>query len=73
MTLPSAGPLLIVVGLSIALVGVLVWSGGLAWFGRLPGDIRIERDTVRVYIPLVSMFLVSLALSLIIYLINRLF
>jgi di/tricarboxylate transporter len=73
MTLPSAGPLLIVVGLGIALIGVLVWSGGLAWFGRLPGDIRIERDTVRVYIPLVSMFLVSVVLSLIMYLINRLF
>jgi hypothetical protein len=73
MTLPSAGPLLIVVGLGIALIGVLVWSGGLAWFGRLPGDIRIERDTVRVYIPLASMFLVSVALSLIMYLINRLF
>jgi hypothetical protein len=73
MTSPSAGPLLIVVGLGIALIGVLVWSGGLAWFGRLPGDIRIERDTVRVYIPLVSMFLVSVVLSLIMYLINRLF
>ncbi len=73
MTLPSAGPLLIVVGLGIALIGVLVWSGGLAWFGRLPGDIRIERDTVRVYIPLASMFLVSVVLSLIMYLINRLF
>jgi DUF2905 family protein len=73
MTLPSAGPLLIVVGLGIALIGVLIWSGGLAWFGRLPGDIRIERDTVRVYIPLASMFLVSVVLSFIMYLINRLF
>jgi di/tricarboxylate transporter len=73
MTSPSAGPLLIVVGLGIALIGLLVWSGGLNWFGRLPGDIRIERDTVRVYIPLVSMFLVSVVLSLIMYLINRLF
>jgi hypothetical protein len=52
---------------------LLVWSGGLSWFGRLPGDIRIERETVHVYIPLVSMFLVSVVLSLIMYLINRLF
>jgi hypothetical protein len=73
MTSPSAGPLLIVLGLGIALVGLLVWSGGLSWFGRLPGDIRIERDTVRIYIPLVSMFLVSVVPSLIMYLINRLF
>jgi di/tricarboxylate transporter len=73
MTSPSAGPLLIIVGLGIALSGLLVWSGGLSWFGRLPGDIRIERDTVRIYIPLVSMFLVSVVLSLIMYVINRLF
>ena len=64
---------MIVVGLGIALIGLLVWSGGLSWFGRLPGDIRIERDAVRVYIPLVSMFLVSVVLSLIMYLVNRLF
>jgi hypothetical protein len=61
------------VGLGIALIGLLVWSGGLSWFGRLPGDIRIERETVHIYIPLVSMFLVSVVLSLIMYLINRLF
>ena len=73
MTSPSAGPLLIIVGLGIALIGLLVWSGGLSWFGRLPGDIRIERETVHVYIPLISMFLVSVVLSLIMYLINRLF
>jgi di/tricarboxylate transporter len=73
MTSPSAGPLLIVVGLGIALIGLLVWSGGLSWFGRLPGDIRIERETVHIYIPLVSMFLVSIVLSLLMYLINRLF
>jgi di/tricarboxylate transporter len=73
MTPPSAGPLLIAVGLGIALIGLLVWSGGLSWFGRLPGDIRIERETVHIYIPLVSMFLLSVVLSLIMYLINRLF
>ena len=73
MTSPSAGPLLMVVGLGIALVGLLVSSGGLSWFGRLPGDIRIERETVHIYIPLVSMLLVSVVLSLLMYLINRLF
>jgi hypothetical protein len=73
MTSPSAGPLLIVVGLAIAVIGLLVWSGGLSWFGRLPGDIRIERETVHIYVPLVSMFLVSVVLSLLMYLINRLF
>ena len=45
------GPLLVAFGLLVVLVGVLAWSGWLAWFGHLPGDIRIEGENVRVYIP----------------------
>ena len=71
MNEPSAGPLIVVAGVVIVLLGLLVWSGALSWFGRLPGDIRIERDRVHVYIPLVSMLLLSVVLSLILYLINR--
>jgi hypothetical protein len=67
----SPGPLLIALGVGLVLIGLLVWSGALAWFGRLPGDIRIERESVHVYIPLVSMLLVSAALSLLLYLIRR--
>jgi DUF2905 family protein len=67
----SPGPLLIGLGVGLVLIGLLVWSGALAWFGRLPGDIRIERESVHVYIPLVSMLLVSAALSLLLYLIRR--
>jgi hypothetical protein len=67
----SPGPLLVVLGIALVLVGLIVWSGGLAWFGRLPGDIRIERDSVRVYLPLVSMLVISLVLSLVMYLIRR--
>jgi hypothetical protein len=67
----SAGTFLIILGLSIAVIGLLVWSGGLNWFGRLPGDVRIERENVRVYIPIISMLLVSVGLSLLLYLINR--
>jgi Protein of unknown function (DUF2905) len=69
----SAGPIIVIAGIAIILVGLLVWSGGLSWFGRLPGDIRIERESVHVYIPLVSMLLISAALSLILYLIGRFF
>ena len=68
----SAGPPIVLAGVAIVLVGLAVWSGAVGWFGRLPGDIRIERDSVRIYIPLVSMLLTSVALSLLIYLLNRL-
>jgi hypothetical protein len=68
----SAGLLLILVGLGIALVGLLAYSGALSWFGRLPGDIRWEGEHTRVYVPLTSMLLISLALSLIAFLLRRL-
>ncbi|MGH3118717.1 MAG: DUF2905 family protein [Gaiellales bacterium] len=60
-------------GVVLILVGLLVWSGSLDWFGRLPGDIRIERDSVRVYVPLVSMLLVSVVVSVVVFLIRRFF
>jgi hypothetical protein len=58
-------------GLALVLVGLLVWSGGLSWFGRLPGDVRIERDSVRIYVPIVSMLLVSFVISAVLYFIRR--
>jgi len=67
----SIGPLLVWGGLGLVLLGLLVWSGALGWFGRLPGDIRIERDSVRVYVPLASMLVVSVGFSLLLYLIRR--
>ena len=73
MTSPSVGSLLIVLGVGLAIVGLLVSFGGFGWFGRLPGDIRIERDTMRIYIPFASMILISVVLNLIFYLIRRFF
>jgi DUF2905 family protein len=67
----SPGRLLIALGVGLVLLGVLVWSGALSWFGRLPGDVRIERESVRVYVPVVSMLLVSVVLSLVLYVIRR--
>ena len=65
------GLMIVMAGLVIVLIGLAVWSGALGWFGRLPGDFRIERDSVRIYIPIVSMLLVSVVLSLVLYLLNR--
>lgn len=69
----SVGLLVIVGGVFIIVVGLLIYSGGLSWFGRLPGDIRYESGNVRVYIPIVSMLLVSVALTLLFNLLRRLF
>jgi hypothetical protein len=67
----SPGTILIALGVGLILVGLLLWSGSLSWFGRLPGDIRIERETVRIYVPIVSMLLVSVVVSLVLYLVRR--
>jgi hypothetical protein len=60
-------------GVCLIVIGLLAYSGGLNWFGKLPGDIRYESERTGVYIPIVSMLLVSLALSLIIYLVRKFF
>jgi DUF2905 family protein len=69
----SPATILITIGIGLILVGLLIWSGSMSWFGRLPGDIRIERETVRVYVPVVSMLVVSLVVSLGLYLVRRFF
>ena len=69
----SSGPVLVALGVGFVVLGLLVWSGALGWFGRMPGDIRIERESLRVYIPLVSMLIASVVLSALLYLIRRLF
>jgi hypothetical protein len=60
-------------GVAIIVVGLLVWGGGFGWFGRLPGDIRIERESVRIYIPLVSMLVISIVVSVLLGVIRRFF
>jgi hypothetical protein len=69
----AVGLLVIMGGAFLVVAGVLVYSGALNWFGRLPGDIRYEGEHTRVYVPIVSMLIISIALSLILYLVRRFF
>jgi hypothetical protein len=62
------GLVIIVGGFCLIALGFLIYSGGLNWFGKLPGDIHYEGQRAQVYIPIVSMLLVSLAFSVIFYL-----
>ncbi len=68
----GVGLLIIALGVLAVVLGLVVMTGALSWFGRLPGDIRIERGNSRLYIPLVSMLLVSIVLSLILAVVRRL-
>jgi hypothetical protein len=62
---------LIVLGLAIAALGLLwPWFGRIG-LGRLPGDIVIERGNFTLYLPIASCLLVSLLVSLVLWLLNR--
>ncbi len=67
----AVGRLLIGLGVAVVVVGALVWSGALSWFGRLPGDIRISGERTQVFIPITSMLLVSVVVSLLLSWLRR--
>jgi hypothetical protein len=63
------GRLLIIGGVLLAVIGVLlVVAPNIPFLGRLPGDIRVDSDNVRVFIPLGTMLVVSVVLTI---LLNR--
>jgi len=62
----------------LIILGVVLVLAGLLWpwltrlgLGRLPGDIVVEREHFRLYVPITTSLLISLALSLILWLLNR--
>lgn len=65
--------LLLTAGALLIVLGLLAWAlqDKLSWLGRLPGDIRIERENFRLYIPVTTMILVSVALSALLWLARR--
>jgi hypothetical protein len=70
--LSDFGRILIFAGGALVLVGIiLLLAGRLPGLGRLPGDIRIEREGFTFYMPLVTMLVVSVVLTLILNLITR--
>ena len=62
---------LITLGLAILVIGLLWPVLGKIGLGRLPGDIVIRRDNFSFYFPIVTCLLVSVALSLILWIVNR--
>ena len=65
------GRFLVALGLAIAAAGVVIWTGiGRSWIGRLPGDVHFRRGNTEVYFPLATCVLVSLALSLLLWLVR---
>jgi len=71
----ETGKWIIGFGAIIILVGIIIYffHDKLNWIGRLPGDIRIEKENFRFYFPIVTMILFSLIGTLIIWLIRKFF
>lgn len=72
MNARSIGLVIMALGALGVAVGLLIYFGLFNWFGRLPGDIRIEGERTRFYFPITSMILVSVILSLVLSLWRRL-
>ncbi len=73
MPFRSAGHIIFIVGIVITILGLLVWKGGFSWLFNLPGDIRIEKENIHIYIPVTSAILISVVLTLILYLVRKIF
>jgi hypothetical protein len=70
--LEPLGRVLLVLGVALAITGLVIVLGSrIPFLGRLPGDIMIERDGLTISIPLTTMLLVSLVLSVVLSVIGR--
>ena len=68
----SLGKALILLGILLAIVGLLFAFGAkIPWLGHLPGDIDIKRGNFTFYFPLTTCLLLSLILTLVLYLFRR--
>ena len=68
---PEIGKIILVIGILLVVVGGLAALGVRLPFGRLPGDIAIEGERGGVYIPIVTMVLISLVLTVLLNLFLR--
>jgi len=69
----ALGKLLVIVGVVLVVIGLVIsyapWL--ISWFGKLPGDIRVEDEQRFVFIPITSMLIISILLTLVINLFFR--
>lgn len=67
------GKSIILIGIFIVIVGVIIWLWGdkLRWLGKLPCDIRIEKENFSFYMPITTMIIISVTISAILWLIKQ--
>ena len=69
----ETGKYILLVGLAVILIGAIIYffHDRLHWIGRLPGDIRVEKENFRFYFPITTMIIVSVLLTIIIRLVRK--
>jgi hypothetical protein len=69
--MPQLGKILILFGLIIVAVGVLLmFVDRIPFFGKLPGDVHVKRDDFQFYFPITTSILLSVVLTVILWLIS---
>ena len=71
----NLGKIIIIAGIILVIAGLIIYFAGnrLDWIGRLPGDIRVEKENVKFYFPITTMVLASIILSILLWLIRKFF
>jgi H+/Cl- antiporter ClcA len=71
----QTGKYILIAGVIIVIAGILIYffHDYFKWIGRLPGDIRVERENFKFYFPLATMIIVSLVLTILINIFKRFF
>ena len=71
----QTGKYIFIVGIVIVFIGIIIYffHDYFRWFGRLPGDIRIEKNNFRFYFPLATMIIVSLVLTILVNIFKKFF
>jgi hypothetical protein len=72
---PQTGKWIIITGIMLVIIGILIYffHDKLNWLGKLPGDIRIEKENFRFYFPITTMIIVSIALTVLISIFKKFF
>jgi len=73
--MPQLGKGLIIIGLIIVAIGIILWLAGnkFTWLGNLPGDIKVEKENFRFYMPITTMILLSVIVSFAVWLFKKFF
>ena len=69
----QTGKFLLIIGILIIFAGIIIYffHDHLKWIGKLPGDIRIEKENVRFYFPITTMVILSIIISMVLFIFRK--